>query len=410
MVERFPIPDGPRVFLLSLKAGGTGLNLTGANHVFHFDRWWNPAVENQATDRAFRIGQTRNVQVHKFVCAGTLEEKIDEMIERKKEVAGPGGGHRRGLADRTVERAVARPVRAAQGGGGGVDMARWDSGFEQFHASRPARRRAASRAQSQRGGFGESWWAKRWIGARWRASISGATLEPRAELRARGPGAVDRRRRRARFAPRCRGRGPNPTTSPSRCRNSRQWRMGEGGGRRGSGRRSSPPSCWPARCRRTSRRSSAPPACRCSRRTAATSRTDLLVSRLVESLQAHRGGLLPAGRGVRPRPVPDLPHARDVARRFSEFAGAGEKRGGHAGRAASRAAACGPGSVLEESAVSPDLPPQESRPVTEAALPRRLGKFPFWRGRINLHEFLDGIYARASAHAAEVLAERHDRD
>jgi SNF2 family DNA or RNA helicase len=70
-----------------LKAGGTGLNLTRANHVFHFDRWWNPAVENQATDRAFRIGQTRNVQVHKFICGGTLEEKIDEMIEGKKEVA-----------------------------------------------------------------------------------------------------------------------------------------------------------------------------------------------------------------------------------------------------------------------------------------------------------------------------------
>jgi SNF2 family DNA or RNA helicase len=81
-------PDTPRIFLLSLKAGGTGLNLTAANHVFHFDRWWNPAVENQATDRAFRIGQTRNVQVHKFLCVGTLEEKINEMIERKQEVAG----------------------------------------------------------------------------------------------------------------------------------------------------------------------------------------------------------------------------------------------------------------------------------------------------------------------------------
>jgi SNF2 family DNA or RNA helicase len=87
MVERFQSAGGPRVFVLSLKAGGTGLNLTAANHVFHFDRWWNPAVENQATDRAFRIGQTRNVQVHKFVCAGTLEEKVDEMIEAKKEVA-----------------------------------------------------------------------------------------------------------------------------------------------------------------------------------------------------------------------------------------------------------------------------------------------------------------------------------
>jgi SNF2 family DNA or RNA helicase len=88
MIERFQAgEDGPHLFILSLKAGGTGLNLTKANHVVHYDRWWNPAVENQATDRAFRIGQTKNVQVHKFICAGTLEEKIDEMIERKKEVA-----------------------------------------------------------------------------------------------------------------------------------------------------------------------------------------------------------------------------------------------------------------------------------------------------------------------------------
>jgi SNF2 family DNA or RNA helicase len=88
MVERFQQEDGPKIFVLSLKAGGTGLNLTRANHVFHFDRWWNPAVENQATDRAFRIGQVKNVQVHKFLCVGTLEEKIDEMIERKQAVAG----------------------------------------------------------------------------------------------------------------------------------------------------------------------------------------------------------------------------------------------------------------------------------------------------------------------------------
>ena len=78
---------GPPVFILSLKAGGTGLNLTRANHVFHFDRWWNPAVENQATDRAFRIGQTRNVQVHKYVCAGTFEETLDDLIERKVALA-----------------------------------------------------------------------------------------------------------------------------------------------------------------------------------------------------------------------------------------------------------------------------------------------------------------------------------
>jgi SNF2 family DNA or RNA helicase len=87
MVARFQSGDGPSVFLLSLKAGGTGLNLTAANHVVHLDRWWNPAVENQATDRAFRIGQRRTVQVHKFICTGTLEEKIDEMIEEKKALA-----------------------------------------------------------------------------------------------------------------------------------------------------------------------------------------------------------------------------------------------------------------------------------------------------------------------------------
>ena len=84
MVARFQEERrGPPVFILSIKAGGTGLNLTKANHVFHFDRWWNPAVENQATDRAFRIGQRRDVQVHKFICAGTFEEAIDELIERK---------------------------------------------------------------------------------------------------------------------------------------------------------------------------------------------------------------------------------------------------------------------------------------------------------------------------------------
>jgi SNF2 family DNA or RNA helicase len=88
LVERFQGPSGPPVLLLSLKAGGTGLNLTAANHVIHFDRWWNPAVEDQATDRAFRIGQRRDVQVRKLVCAGTLEERIDAVIEEKKALAG----------------------------------------------------------------------------------------------------------------------------------------------------------------------------------------------------------------------------------------------------------------------------------------------------------------------------------
>ncbi|MFI5934830.1 DEAD/DEAH box helicase [Actinoplanes sp. NPDC051494] len=87
LVDRFQNDTEPMLFLLSLKAAGTGLNLTAANHVIHVDRWWNPAVEDQATDRAFRIGQSRNVQVRKFICTGTLEEKIDAMIERKKALA-----------------------------------------------------------------------------------------------------------------------------------------------------------------------------------------------------------------------------------------------------------------------------------------------------------------------------------
>jgi SNF2-related domain/SNF2 Helicase protein/Helicase conserved C-terminal domain len=87
MVAEFQAATEPALFLLSLKAGGTGLNLTAASHVIHIDRWWNPAVEDQATDRAFRIGQRRDVQVRKFVCVGTVEERIDQMIEEKKALA-----------------------------------------------------------------------------------------------------------------------------------------------------------------------------------------------------------------------------------------------------------------------------------------------------------------------------------
>ena len=97
LVTRFQSAEpGPRVLVLSLKAGGTGLNLTAANHVFHYDRWWNPAVEDQATDRAYRIGQTRSVQVHKLVCAGTMEDKIDQLLERKRTLASQvvGSGER----------------------------------------------------------------------------------------------------------------------------------------------------------------------------------------------------------------------------------------------------------------------------------------------------------------------------
>lgn len=87
IVRRFQEDEDVGFFVLSLKAGGAGLNLTAASHVVHFDRWWNPAVENQATDRAFRIGQTKNVLVHKFVCRGTVEEKIDQLIESKRQLS-----------------------------------------------------------------------------------------------------------------------------------------------------------------------------------------------------------------------------------------------------------------------------------------------------------------------------------
>ena len=97
-------------FVLSLKAGGTGLNLTAASHVIHFDRWWNPAVENQATDRAFRIGQHRNVLVHKFVCRGTVEERIDRLIEDKQALARgvlDGGGGETLLTEMSDEELMA---------------------------------------------------------------------------------------------------------------------------------------------------------------------------------------------------------------------------------------------------------------------------------------------------------------
>ena len=97
LVEAFQRDDGPPFFLLTVKAGGSGLNLTQAAHVIHFDRWWNPAVENQATDRAFRIGQKQNVLVHKFVCRGTIEERIDAVIEGKKSLSAElleGGGEK----------------------------------------------------------------------------------------------------------------------------------------------------------------------------------------------------------------------------------------------------------------------------------------------------------------------------
>jgi SNF2 family DNA or RNA helicase len=118
LVRRFQEDESVPFFVLSLKAGGSGLNLTAASHVVHFDRWWNPAVENQATDRAFRIGQTKNVLVHKFVCRGTVEEKIDELIESKKQLSRElleGGGELNltELKDDELLRLVALDLKAA---------------------------------------------------------------------------------------------------------------------------------------------------------------------------------------------------------------------------------------------------------------------------------------------------------
>jgi SNF2 family DNA or RNA helicase len=118
LVQRFQEDETVPFFVLSLKAGGTGLTLTAASHVVHFDRWWNPAVENQATDRAFRIGQKRNVLVHKFVCRGTVEEKIDAMIESKQGLSDAiltGGGEisLTEMSDEALLRVVALDLNAA---------------------------------------------------------------------------------------------------------------------------------------------------------------------------------------------------------------------------------------------------------------------------------------------------------
>jgi non-specific serine/threonine protein kinase len=122
LVASFQREDGPPFFVLSLKAGGTGLNLTAASHVIHFDRWWNPAVENQATDRAFRIGQKSNVLVHKFVCRGTIEERIDAMLREKTAAAdavlGAEGGAEKLLTEMSNDELlsfVALDLKAATG-------------------------------------------------------------------------------------------------------------------------------------------------------------------------------------------------------------------------------------------------------------------------------------------------------
>ena len=110
-IAAFNADPEPNVFLVSLKAGGFGLNLTRATHVIHFDRWWNPAVENQATDRAHRIGQSRTVFVHLFISSGTLEDRIDALLEDKRrlagEIVGSGEAFLAKMSEREFERMVA---------------------------------------------------------------------------------------------------------------------------------------------------------------------------------------------------------------------------------------------------------------------------------------------------------------
>ena len=121
MVQTFQEDETVPFFILSLKAGGFGLTLTAASHVVHFDRWWNPAVENQATDRAFRIGQKKNVLVHKFICQGTVEEKIDALLEAKKTLsedllAGSGEINLTEMKDDALLRLVTLDLGAAMKG------------------------------------------------------------------------------------------------------------------------------------------------------------------------------------------------------------------------------------------------------------------------------------------------------
>ena len=197
LVQQFQEDERVPFFVLSLKAGGAGLNLTAASHVVHFDRWWNPAVENQATDRAFRIGQTKNVLVHKFVCRGTVEERIDQLIDSKRQLSrGSARRRRRGAADRDDRRRAAearraRPPHRVRG----VRMDYYDYGFEILRLGRApdglrpraswrsSRRRAArSRRSRSRGARspGRS-------GAKRGATTSSATATSRTGCRAGGP-------------------------------------------------------------------------------------------------------------------------------------------------------------------------------------------------------------------------------
>ena len=180
MVEAFGELDEPALFLLSLKAGGTGLNLTAASHVIHVDRWWNPAVEDQATDRAFRIGQRRNVQVRKFVCVGTLEERIDAMIEEKKalaeQIVGTGEGWLTELSTDDLRSVLTLSDRRGER----VMSGHW----EDWPPAKPIRVDGGIKARSKRGAIGEQWWSRRFISVLESYGMSGRLARGRSYARA----------------------------------------------------------------------------------------------------------------------------------------------------------------------------------------------------------------------------------
>ncbi|MEH3077693.1 MAG: DEAD/DEAH box helicase, partial [Quadrisphaera sp.] len=188
------------IMLLSLRAGGTGLNLVAANHVVHVDRWWNPAVEAQATDRAFRIGQTRQVQVRKLVCVGTVEERVDELMTRKADLASAvvrstdAADGRCGLADRAVDVGPARPRAPGRRGGGGSSGRGGGQDpvglvLAAGHAHQGRRHQAALQARCLRDHVvGEALHRRRGGGRR-----AGPALT-REDLRARRAGGAPRRR------------------------------------------------------------------------------------------------------------------------------------------------------------------------------------------------------------------------
>ena len=247
-------PASPPLFVLSLKAGGTGLTLTAANHVVHVDRWWNPAVEDQATDRAFRIGQRRNVQVRKFVCAGTVEEKIAAMIQRQARPGREDRRHRRAVADRAVHRQL-RELFALEAGAV-VRVRRLESG----RGVRAATDRAVEgglKARSARGAIGESWWSRRFLDVLESFALGGRLARGRNYARPGqvlsldvAPGVV-----RATVQ----GSRPEPYAVSIGLAAVRRADLGRGRDRPRRSRRCSAPSCWPARCRPSSRRSSPRP-------------------------------------------------------------------------------------------------------------------------------------------------------